>query len=75
MRKNDYQEHDPDGTLALNPVTSMTPEPPFIGRGKPIIVAALLALGLAANEEEVSYPAALLVGDLLRARLAKGAHP
>ena len=54
---------------------SMTPEPSFIGRGKRIIVAALLALGLAANEEEVSYPAALLVGDLLRARLAKGAHP
>jgi Hemerythrin HHE cation binding domain len=28
----------------------------------------------AANEEEVSYPAALLVGDVVRARLAKGAQ-
>ena len=53
----------------------MTPEPPFIGRGKPIIVAVLRALGLAANEEKVSYPAALLLGDVLPARLAKGAHP
>jgi len=30
--------------------------------------------GHAANEEEVSYPAALLVGDVVRARLAKGAQ-
>ena len=52
----------------------MTPEPPCIGLRKPTIVAALLARGSAANGEEVSYPATLLVGDVVPVRLAKGAQ-